>query len=480
MAKRFLIVFAAVALVGAAPASRNALDGASAGQRLSLDRVPFNVAAEAILRRVSTRPFLLCDVALADQRPLSLRLDPYQINLAVIGQAFAAYGYRLSDKQGVLYLCDGSDRAPKSAAKPSVSSAVAPEGVGPVHNARQRPEQAYQPSGGDYVEQSRGGGSAGLVSPLMPYSGSVAPLPLVKVQTALVSYRPDYVSPAALLASVQPVFPDVNFSVVAGEGQRPALFASGDVETVERFEQMAKWLDREPQAVEVQAIVLEVSDGSRVGFGVSFVLDALKSGVGVRVDGGREGNELTFRSGSFDAVMSAVSGSSNVRVVSSPRLRGRSGEKLRLQVGADVPTLGAVVENASGSTQQTVQYRRSGVIFEVSAQVFGKRIGIDVHQELSAFASTETGVRGSPTLSTRNLDTSLDLESGEWVVIGGLSSSQDDVQRQSLFGVIPLGKVRDQRRSELVMLLNVRKVERDNSSSAQVREPVAHQMESQQ
>jgi len=469
MARRLLIVPICALLLGASAdsqgLSRNpgqavpqsgTLNGASVGERFQVDRVPVNIFAEAMLRRVSNRPFLLCDAVLKDQRQISMRLESFQLNVENVRRALGVYGYRVTDKGGVLYVCD--------AAAGGSSSVPSSSGTGPVYDAGPLAvqEAAYRPAGPLYAS----GGGDGPQLPLGPHIPLGSPLsgpqaysgPMVRVESELAGFRPDYVTPSALLAAVQPVFPEVKFSVVEGEGQRPALFASGPRDEVARFREMAQFLDRAPDAVEVQAIVLEVSDGSRTGFGVSMVLDALRSGVGLNVSGGVEANQLTFRSGSFEGVLSAVAGSSNVRVVSSPRLRGRSGEKLRLQVGSDVPTLGAVVENPVGSTAQSIQYRASGVIFEVTPLVLGRRIGLDVHQELSAFAETETGVRGSPTLSKRALDTSLDLESGEWAVIGGLSSSEDQVARQSLFGIVPIGKTRTQRKTELVLLINVRRV----------------------
>jgi type II secretory pathway component GspD/PulD (secretin) len=289
---------------------------------------------------------------------------------------------------------------------------------------------------------------------------------LVSEPSQLLGYRPDYIAPEVLAEAVKPLFPDVRFSVVRGAGQRAGLFASGPVEAVERFEKMAQYLDRPPEAVEVQAIIVEVSSGTRSGFGVSMVLDALRSTVGFTIAGPQLENQLSFRSGSFDAVLSAVASTSSARVLSSPRLRGRSGEKLRLQVGNDVPTLAAVIDRPSGSTQQSILYRSSGTIFEVVPDVLGKRIGVALHQELSAFAATETGVQGSPTLTTRQLDTTLDLESGEWAVIGGLTAGNTDTTRQSLFGLVPIGKTKTERRSELVLLLNVRTVGSQSRSAA--------------
>ncbi len=79
---------------------------------------------------------------------------------------------------------------------------------------------------------------------------------------------------------------------------------------------------------------------------------------------------------------------------------------------------------------------------------------------------TETGVQGSPTQTTRSLDTSIDIESGDWVVLGGLTASDDATVRQSLLGLVPLGKVRTQRKSELVVLLNLKSVGRLSRSAA--------------
>lgn len=459
----------ALTLMGASAPQEAPMAGSMAGTRLQFDRVPINVALEAIVRRVSSKPFLLCDAALTDKRLISLRLEAYQLTIPIVREAVAAYGYRLTDRRGVLYVCDGSEG--NRAAGQSASS----EGSFPRGGAVAVPQGGYPAVGGSDARWDgyRAGDGASpapwpVGSPLSPPAGPVAgPVPGMRlVQSELSGYRPDYVSPGALLAAVEPVFPGVKFSVITGEGQRPALFASGPVEDVARFKEMAAYLDRVPDAVEVQAIVLEVTSTDRSGFGVSMVLDALRSGIGFNIAGDQQSNSLTFHSGSFDGVLSAVAATSNAKVLSSPRLRGRSGEKLRLQVGADVPTLGTVVENPSGSTAQSIQYRSSGVIFEVVPTVFGKRIGLSVHQELSAFAATETGVRGSPTLSTRALDTTLDLESGEWAVIGGLTSQEDTLSRQSLLGLVPLGKTRVKRETELVLLVNVRRVQVQSRSAA--------------
>lgn len=474
MVGRTLIAMAAVALGGATvPAVQN-LQGSSVGQSLGFNRVPLNVVVDTVMRKVSTRPYLLCDKVLGDTRLVSLRLEPYQLKYSVVRQVLGAYGYSLNERAGVLYVCGSDDvGAGRGAASTGAGGgaravAVSQDGSPPVGG--------YAAGvGGNWVQ---GDGGAPVGSPIDPnlaarsnYQNTrdgvavARPSSSSSSMVGLEAYRPDYVAPSALKEAMQTAMPEVTLSVVEAPGQRPVLFARGDLEAVGRFREMVAYLDVPPDAVEVQAIVLEVTDARRTGFGVSVVLDALRAGAGIAIGTPALDNRLSFRSGSFEAVLSAVSGTSNVRVVSSPRLVGRSGETLRLQVGNDVPILGALVENPLGSSQQSVVYRSSGVIFEVLPRVYGRRLGLDVHQEVSAFVATETGVRGSPTLTKRELDTKVDLESGEWAVVGGLSTRDDGNQKSDLFG-IPLGKSRTVRTSELVLLVNVRRVERTRSSPA--------------
>lgn len=463
MAKRSLTLAFFVGLLLPFPvfAGSDMLGGSETGRRLQVDKVPFSVAVEALMRRVSERPFVLCDVALADKRVVSLRLEPWQLKLSVVRGVLGSYGYRVTDSEGVLYVCDGKDRSPQGGSSaPSVGSG-GPAGVASVSS----PGNAPVGSGAGFGVGSGNGLPRGAGNPLEPSAVAPAPARVRPEDSQLSGYRPDYVTPAALLETVRPLFEHVTFSLVQGGGQRPALFASGPIPEVARFEELVRYLDRPVQSVEVEAIVLEVTDGARSGFGVSLVLEQLGKGLGFNLGSMVEGNSLTFSGGSFDAVLSAVTGSSRVRVKSSPRLRGRSGEKLRLQVGDDVPVLGSVVENPSGSTSQSVVYRSSGAIFEVTPEVLGQRIGLQLHQELSAFAATETGVRGSPTLSTRALDTTVDVAPGDWVVIGGLTSDQSTAQRQSLLGLVPLGKVASSTRTELVLLVKARAVGLESGSS---------------
>lgn len=473
MAGRILMQLAALSMaltVGAPPSAAQTRDapfeGSALGKSLVLERVPLPIAVEQLLGRVSSRPYVFCNSLIADKRLISVRLAPYQLKLSVARGILSQYGYGIGDREGLLYVCNESDAAAPSPSGGARSLAVGGSQSGPVPQAGNSPVAVRPYSGVPAGVQSDGlGDVSGPRSGAPAYSERRGPdLPqgssfsAVPVAHMLASVVPDFIAPKELLAAAGPMFPDLQFALVDGTGARPMIFATGPVERIAQFEQMADYLDRAPEGVEVQALVLEVTDGKQSGFGLELVLDQLRNGLGLDIGSGGAGDALSFRAGSFSAVLSAVNSDTRVKVVSSPRIRGRSGEALRLQVGADVPVLGAVIENPQGSIAQSVQYRSSGVIFEVAATVYGKRIAVDLRSELSAFAATESGVQGSPTLSTRVLQVALDLQPGEWAVVGGLSSEQVDDSRQSLLGLIPTGRRTTQRKSELVLLVTVNRV----------------------
>jgi len=84
-----------------------------------------------------------------------------------------------------------------------------------------------------------------------------------------------------------------------------------------------------------------------------------------------------------------------------------------------------------------VQYRSTGVILRVKPVIHaGDRIELEVSQEVSAAASTTTGVSTSPTISTRKIDTKLTLKDGATVLLGGLMSSNQSKNE----GGVPLLK----------------------------------------
>jgi len=111
-------------------------------------------------------------------------------------------------------------------------------------------------------------------------------------------------------------------------------------------------------------------------------------------------------------------------------------------------------------TSQVV-YRPSGVLLNVQPVAIIENdfamVSTTVDAQVSSFSKTESGVNGSPTLSKRQVKTSLVLADGEVAVIGGLTGSRGAFSRSSLFG-FNVSNRDDEQSTDLVLLLSAKVV----------------------
>ena len=90
----------------------------------------------------------------------------------------------------------------------------------------------------------------------------------------------------------------------------------------------------------------------------------------------------------------------------------------------------------------------------LKAEVFESTVGLAIQQQVSTFVPTTTGVNASPTLLKRELNTAINLKSGEVLVLGGLQEERDGEARSGPGFFSFLGsKSRDESRTELILLL---------------------------
>lgn len=201
----------------------------------------------------------------------------------------------------------------------------------------------------------------------------------------------------------------------------------GSPADVDRLKAVLDRVDVAVPRVLVRALVLEVSGSSTDAWGVSAVAKLLTSNLSVSLVGNTQGvaGSLTFKGPDFNAVAGVFGNQSNVSVLTSPSVFAEAGAQANLSVGSSVPVLGAIQYSGNGDqSRQSVEYRDTGVILRLTPKVYDEAISLDVTQELSDAVATTTGVAGSPTLLKRSISTTLNLSSGSYVVIGGLSSSK--------------------------------------------------------
>ncbi|WP_343743267.1 type II secretory pathway, component PulD [Herbaspirillum huttiense] len=213
--------------------------------------------------------------------------------------------------------------------------------------------------------------------------------------------------------------------------QTDALVFNGTASDIKKLAGLLTQLDTRQGEVMVRGQVFEVASNSAQGSAFSLALHLLGGTVtaGLSTPTTLDGF-VRIKNASIDAVFSALSSDSRFKTISAPSLRVRSGASGRFSVGQDVPVLGAVSYPGNGNAPvQSVEYRSSGVIFDLEPVVRDSVVDLTVGQQLSNFVTTQTGVNNSPTLTKREVRTSLSVADGDIVIIGGLAENRESSGR---------------------------------------------------
>ena len=196
--------------------------------------------------------------------------------------------------------------------------------------------------------------------------------------------------------------------------------------------------------------------------------------------------------GDYTVSLQALASKSKVKVLSRPHILTTDNQEARILVGQEVPIITSQsdtdVTGVQGQTRflQNVQYRDTGVVIHVTPQVNSAGlVNMVVSQEVSEIAGPSQSVQGivSPTFTTREAETTVVVQSGETIVIGGIiSETKNDsssgvpyLMDVPVLGQLFRGKSDSKRRTELIVLITpyvVRDRKEARSVTAQFRERV--------
>lgn len=218
-------------------------------------------------------------------------------------------------------------------------------------------------------------------------------------------------------------------------------------------------LDTSAGEVILKAAVYEVGVDRLEGSAIKIAGALMQGRVAVDVGSVLSGASYRFALGGIDAVLSALDSDVRFKSISRPQIRVRNGAQAKFSVGQDVPVLGQVQTDKAGNPLQSIDYKQSGVIFTATPEIRQDVIELNMHQELSNFVVTKTGVNNSPTLIKRSVDTRLGLVPGEVVVLAGLQEDQEDSSANRLpwIGWL-LGQQEQKKQSEILVFIEAVKL----------------------
>ena len=256
---------------------------------------------------------------------------------------------------------------------------------------------------------------------------------------------------------------DVNPDSASAQFSRTGdvLIYRGTKTDIDTIKQLLPTIDVFTDEILVTGYVVEVSQSEHTANGLSVIANLFNSKFGIEINSGynaNTGNLITFKSGSVSALAELFNSDSKFRVVSSPQLRVKNGSSAQFSVGSDVPVLGSTTYQ-EGRPIQSVEYRSSGVIFNISSQIRQNTIDLTIQQQLSNFVKTETGINNSPTLIKRDVSTEVSVIDGEIILLGGLAETKTG-NNSTGFMLLPFLKSRgtENSRTDIVVVLQVNKI----------------------
>jgi len=285
---------------------------------------------------------------------------------------------------------------------------------------------------------------------------------------------------------------------VIADNDNNALLILANAAEYEKIEEAVKKLDVVPRQVLVEVTIAEVTLTGALSYGLEWFFNnsnnvtgmLFNSDTNVRALPSDPSGAVTPRlpfsavwhgpGGNIKAVLSALANNTKVNVISSPHIMVTDNQVAKISVGSSVPVQGqSTITGVTAATAITtsVQYVDTGVLLSVRPHInSGGLVTMEISQEVSDVQAgvTTTGLN-SPTINKRSAQTTVAVQSGDTMVLGGLikddknngSSGLPVLSEIPLFGALFGAKTESDTRRELIITITPRVVN-DNQQARDV------------
>lgn len=236
-----------------------------------------------------------------------------------------------------------------------------------------------------------------------------------------------------------------------------------------RIMKLLERLDNMPMQVLIEVLVAEVSLTDDLKYGVEWALKNNKTYI-------RDG-EISFNSANglaggliFDSstdifkLVNFLATKNDFSILSSPQVLVLNNEAATVNVGEQVPIVTSQITDStlSTSSNQTVQYKDTGVILNVTPRINADGIILlEIDQQVSQVKSATTGGLNSPTISTKQIKTKLAVHDGQSILMGGLIDKNESKSENGIpilkdipyLGAIFKSKTDNYRKTELLIMV---------------------------
>ncbi len=311
--------------------------------------------------------------------------------------------------------------------------------------------QAKIGTGGSDVDEGGGGASAPAAAPVVDANGVQIP------------QQPNV--PTASLIPRGPQDDDrPNVDIQADEDTN-ALIITAPPDEMRSILAVIEQLDIRRAQVLVEAIIAELSTNNSEQLGVNFAVNGIDSNrpaaytnlggatqalVGTVAGGGATlSNGLSAALGRFGSngidfafLLSAIASDTDNNILSTPSLVTMDNQEAEIIVGQNVPFVtGRQLSSSNNNPFQTIERQDVGISLKVKPQINeGDNIKMEIEQEVSDVNATSVTGATDITTNTRSIKTTVLVEDGQTLVLGGLIDDQvsDTRDKVPFLGDIPL------------------------------------------
>ncbi len=256
-----------------------------------------------------------------------------------------------------------------------------------------------------------------------------------------------------------------NIDIQADEDTN-ALIITAPPDEMRNILAVIEQLDIRRAQVLVEAIIAELSENNSQSLGVNFAVDGSDSNRPVALTNlGGQTQQLAAQVASqgtsglatglqlavgrfgeggidFGFLLSAIASDSDNNILSTPTLVTLDNQEAEIIVGQNVPFVTGTQLSASNNNPfQTIERQDIGISLRVRPQINeGNNIRMDIEQEVSDVSTTSVTGASDITTNRRAIRTTVLVEDGQTLVLGGLLDDQNSFSREKVpvLGDIPL------------------------------------------
>ena len=235
---------------------------------------------------------------------------------------------------------------------------------------------------------------------------------------------------------------------IVADGAKNAILIEATRADYDRVLQVIGKLDLMPNQVLIEATIAEVTLNDNLKFGVRWYMQK----TGLTFSDVASGAVATafpafsyaLKAANVALTLETLNKITDVNIVSSPSLTVMDNKPAVLQIGDQVPITTQSAQSvltAGAPIVNSVNYKDTGVILSITPRINQSgRVLLDIEQEVSSVAATTSSTINSPTIRQRKIRTTVVVNDGDALVLGGLVQDSRQIGRSQIpiLGDLPL------------------------------------------